>query len=173
MYSFREGQPQLSDYSAIKEFDWPPIQPRSYLSPMNSSFGNVYDVLLDGHSHTTYSDGRMSPETLIKWHIANGYNAVIVTDHNTIRGGLAAQKIAKEKYADQITVIPGMELTCCRLHMNLIGINETIDIAITKWPTDDQLRATIKRTHDLGGLAIVNHIPWSNTTGKFAPIVQP
>ncbi|KAG0334552.1 hypothetical protein BG000_008236 [Podila horticola] len=164
MYSFREGQPQLSDYSAIKEFDWPPIQPRSYLSPMNSSFGNDYDVLLDGHSHTTYSDGRMTPETLIKWHIANGYNAVIVTDHNTIKGGLAAQMIAKEKYADQITVIPGMELTCCRLHMNLIGINETIDIAITKWPTDDQLRATIKRTHDLGGLAIINHIPWSNTT---------
>ncbi|KAF9294844.1 hypothetical protein BGZ74_011073 [Mortierella antarctica] len=164
MYSFREGQPQLSDYSAIREFDWPPIQPRSYLSPMNSSFGNEYDVLLDGHSHTTYSDGRMTPETLIKWHIANGYNAVIVTDHNNIKGGLVAQKIAKEKYADQITVIPGMELTCCRLHMNLIGINETIDIAITKWPTDDQLRATIKRTHDLGGLAIINHIPWSNTT---------
>lgn len=68
MYSFRNGQPQLSDYAAIKEFDWPPIQPSSYLSPMNSTFGN-YDVLLDGHSHSTYSDGRMSPETLIKWHI--------------------------------------------------------------------------------------------------------
>lgn len=50
--------------------------------------------------------------------------------------------------------------------MNLIGINETIDIAITKWPTDDQLRATIQRTHELGGLAIINHIPWSNTTGN-------
>ncbi|KAF9028623.1 hypothetical protein BGZ52_009579 [Haplosporangium bisporale] len=163
VYSFRDGQPQLSDYAAVTEFDWPPIQPRSYLSPMNSTFGN-YDVLLDGHSHSTYSDGRMSPETLIKWHIANGFNAVIVTDHNTIEGGLAAQKIGQEKYADQITVIPGMELSCCRLHMNLIGINETIDIAITKWPTDDQLKATIQRTHDLGGLAIINHIPWSNTT---------
>lgn len=54
--------------------------------------------------------------------------------------------------------------------MNLIGINETIDTAITKWPTDDQLRATIKRTHDLGGLAIINHIPWSNTTGKFGAL---
>lgn len=76
MYSFREGQPQLSDYSAIKEFDWPPIQPRSYLSPMNSSFGNDYDVLLDGHSHTTYSDGRMTPETLIKWHIGKSLAAI-------------------------------------------------------------------------------------------------
>ncbi|KAG0284186.1 hypothetical protein BGZ96_011453 [Linnemannia gamsii] len=57
-----------------------------------------------------------------------------------------------------------MELTTCRFHMNLIGINETIDYAIKKWPTDDELRQTIARTHELGGLAIINHIPWSNTT---------
>ncbi|KAF9091546.1 hypothetical protein BGX23_005057 [Mortierella sp. AD031] len=48
--------------------------------------------------------------------------------------------------------------------MNLIGINETIDYAIKKWPTDDDLRKTIARTHELGGLAIINHIPWSNST---------
>ncbi|KAF9387081.1 hypothetical protein BGX21_000651 [Mortierella sp. AD011] len=163
LYSFRDNQPASVDYAGVTEFNWT-INPRSYLNPMNTSFGNDYDVLLDGHSHTTYSDGRMSPETLLKWHIANGYNAVIVSDHNTIDGGLAAQKIALEKYADMITVIPGMELSCCRLHMNLIGINETIDIAITKWPTDEQLKATIDRTHELGGLVIINHIPWSNTT---------
>ena len=43
--------------------------------------------------------------------IANGYNAVVVSDHNTIAGGLAAQEIALEKYKDNITVIPAMELT--------------------------------------------------------------
>ncbi|KAF9950845.1 hypothetical protein BGZ72_007562 [Mortierella alpina] len=160
LYSLRSRKPELTDYSAVHDFDWTPINPRSYLSPMNASFGDQYDVLLDGHSHTTFSDGRMSPETLLKWHIANGYNAVIVSDHNTIEGGLATQKLAQKKYADKITVIPAMELTCCRLHMNLIGINETIDIAITKWPTDEQLKATIARTHELGGLAIINHIPW-------------
>lgn len=151
LYSFRSRQPELSDYSAVQDFDWTPINPRSYLSPMNASFGDQYDVLLDGHSHSTYSDGRMTPETLLKWHIgtagitffffcvaalsmhmaifavffnccscrlflencclANGYNAVIVSDHNTILGGLAAQKLAQEKYADKITVIPAMELT--------------------------------------------------------------
>ncbi|KAG0040915.1 hypothetical protein BGZ83_002414 [Gryganskiella cystojenkinii] len=164
VYSFRPGQPELVDYAALTSFDWTPINPRSYLSPMNATFGDQYDTLLDGHSHSVYSDGRMSPDTLLKWHIANGFNAVIVSDHNTIEGGLAAQKLAMEKYAGQITVIPAMELSCCRLHMNLIGINETIDIAMHKWPTDDQLKATIARTHELGGLAIINHIPWSNTT---------
>ena len=69
VYSFRPGQPELSDYGALTSFDWTPINPRSYLSPMNASFGDQYDVLLDGHSHSVYSDGRMTPETLIKWHI--------------------------------------------------------------------------------------------------------
>ncbi|KAG0366119.1 Polymerase/histidinol phosphatase-like protein [Gamsiella multidivaricata] len=164
MYSLREGQPESLDYAQVNDFDWTPINPRGYLKPWNETFGDQWDVLLDGHSHSRYSDGRMGSETLLKWHIANGYNALVVSDHNTVAGGLAAQKIALEKYADKITVIPAMELTCCRLHMNLIGINETIDYAITKWPTDDQLRATIARAHELGGLAIINHIPWSNTT---------
>ncbi|KAF9581383.1 hypothetical protein BGW38_001625 [Lunasporangiospora selenospora] len=169
VYSFRPGQVELSDYNAVTEFDWEPIQPQTYLSPMvnASSFApeaGGYNILLDGHSHSVYSDGRMSPEVLLKWHIANGYNAVVVSDHNTIRGGLAAQKVAFEKYNDTITVIPAMELTTCRFHMNLIGINETIDIALKKWPTDEEIKAAIDRTHALGGLAIINHIPWSNTT---------
>ncbi|KAF9978451.1 hypothetical protein BGZ73_002347 [Actinomortierella ambigua] len=163
LYSYRDNQPKQMDYEAIQEFNWPPVNPRSYLASMNATFGE-YDVLLDGHSHTIYSDGIMTPETLIKWHIANGYNALIVSDHNTIEGGLAAEKIAKENYADKITVIPAMELSCCRFHMNLIGVNETIDISMTKWPTDEQIKATIQRTHELGGIAVVNHIPWSNAT---------
>ncbi|KAF9920305.1 hypothetical protein FBU30_009897, partial [Linnemannia zychae] len=164
-YSFRDRQPELTNYAGLTEFPWTPINPRSYLSPMNASFGGNYDVLLDGHSHSIYSDGRMSSETLLKWHLANGFNAVIVSDHNTIEGGLAAQEIAlSDEYVNKITVIPAMELSTCRLHMNLIGINETIDYAIKKWPTDDDLRKTIARTHELGGLAIINHIPWSNTT---------
>ncbi|KAK3839648.1 MAG: Polymerase/histidinol phosphatase-like protein [Linnemannia gamsii] len=164
-YSRRGDQPEMTDYDGLTEFPWTPINPRSYLSPMNASFGNNYDVLLNGHSHSIYSDGRMSPETLLKWHIANGFNAVVVSDHNTINGGLAAQEVAEsDEYAGKITVIPAMELTNCRVHMNLVGINETIDYAIKKWPTDDDIRKTIARTHELGGIAIINHISWSNTT---------
>ncbi|KAL1923574.1 uncharacterized protein VTP21DRAFT_8554 [Calcarisporiella thermophila] len=143
------------------EFEWR-ADPRSYLVPFNMSFGE-YNILLDGHSHTTYSDGVMSPEQVINWHIANGYNAVIVSDHNTIKGGLEAEKIALEKYNGTIVVIPAMEYSCCRIHMNLIGINETIPFGPPN-PTDDDLRRAINRTHELGGLVIVNHIPWSNTT---------
>lgn len=59
-----------STYSGVT-FDW------SYLpqyAPINSSYAN-YTVLLDGHCHTPY----LSAEQNIEWHLANGYNAFIVT----------------------------------------------------------------------------------------------
>ncbi|GBC20762.2 polymerase/histidinol phosphatase-like protein [Rhizophagus irregularis DAOM 181602=DAOM 197198] len=41
--------------------------------------------------------------------IANGYNAIIVSDYDNIEGALEAQRIAREKYNDSITVILAME----------------------------------------------------------------
>jgi hypothetical protein len=38
---------------------------------------------LDTHAHSTASDGWMTPEQCIMWHIANGFNAFVLTDHNT------------------------------------------------------------------------------------------
>ncbi|PKY47526.1 hypothetical protein RhiirA4_462739 [Rhizophagus irregularis] len=60
---------------------------------IDNDFGE-FNVLLDGHSHTKFSDGRMNPEQLLKWAIANGYNAIIVSDHNNIEGVSEAQRIA-------------------------------------------------------------------------------
>jgi len=49
--------------------------------------------------------------------------------------------------------------------MNLIGINETI--APSKaFPSDDELKAAINRTHELGGIAVLNHWAWSHVTGS-------
>jgi hypothetical protein len=43
--------------------------------------------------------------------------------------------------------------------MNLIGINQTFDG--DAYPTDEEIQRVINKTHELGGLAVVNHIPWS------------
>ncbi|KAI8074847.1 polymerase/histidinol phosphatase-like protein [Gongronella butleri] len=158
---YTDDLPTAADYSNLV-FDWQ-VNPRSYLTPYNQSF--QYNILLDGHSHTNYSDGKMNPRQLLDWHIANGFNAVMVTDHNTLSGGQAAEQLAlnDDYYRERIVVIPGMEYSCCRIHMNLIGINETIQVG-PPVPTDQDLQAVINRTHALGGIVIVNHIPWSNTT---------
>lgn len=156
---YTDDLPKPEDFSNLN-FDWK-IDPRTYLTPHNASF--QYNVLLDGHSHSTYSDGKMNPRQLLDWHLANGFNAVMVTDHNTIAGGLAAEKLALAEYNSSIVVIPGMEYTCCRIHMNFIDINETIPTT-GPFPSDEDLQKAINRVHELGGLVIVNHIPWSNTT---------
>jgi hypothetical protein len=49
--------------------------------------------------------------------------------------------------------------------MNFLDINETIPTT-GPTPTDEELQTAINRVHELGGIVIVNHIPWSNTTGK-------
>lgn len=86
---------------------------------------------------------------------------------------MAAQELAlnDERYKDRIVVIPGIEYTCCRIHMNLININESVPIGPPE-PSDEQLQDVIRRVHELGGLVIVNHIPWSNTTRKYCISIQ-
>ncbi|CEP15838.1 hypothetical protein [Parasitella parasitica] len=153
---YTDGMPKSEDFSKLS-FDWK-VNPRDYLTPYNATF--QYNVLMNGHAHSTYSDGKMNVRQLLQWHIANGYNAVMVTDHNTIEGGLAAEKLALAEYNDTIVVIPGMEYT---IHMNFIDINETVH-ATAPVPSDEELQRVIRRVHELGGLVIVNHIPWSNTT---------
>ncbi|KAJ1823549.1 hypothetical protein LPJ56_002963 [Coemansia sp. RSA 2599] len=143
-------------------FDWE-TSPRDSLVPFDPSLSN-YNVLLDGHAHTTVSDGRLSPEQLVDYSIAQGCNAVIVTDHNTVRGGLRAEQYAKTRYPGEFVVIPGMEYSNCRIHMNFININATVKVGNREFPSDEDMQLAINRVHELGGLVIVNHIPWSNRT---------
>ncbi|KAJ2221633.1 hypothetical protein IWW45_008820 [Coemansia sp. RSA 485] len=143
-------------------FGWT-TKPQDSLVPFDPLFGD-YNVLLDGHAHTTVSDGRLSPEQLVDYSIAQGCNAVIVTDHNTVRGGLQAEKYAKAKYPGEFVVIPGMEYSNCRIHMNFININTTVKVGNKEFPSDEDMQLAINRVHELGGLVIVNHIPWSNRT---------
>lgn len=108
--------------------------------------------------------------TNVKAYLSN-FNCDKCSDHNTIAGGLAAEKLALAEYNSSIVVIPGMEYTCCRIHMNFIDINETIPTT-GPFPSDEDLQKAINRVHELGGLVIVNHIPWSNTTRKCRHITK-
>ena len=84
--------------------------------PWDPNFG-PYNVLLETHSHSYWSDGSMTPEQVVEWAIAYGYTAVVVTDHNTVEGGLRAKKYTEEKgyEKDTIVAIPGVEYTCALL----------------------------------------------------------
>ena len=64
---------------------------------------------IDLHTHTTASDGTDTPSMLVQHAIAANLDAVAITDHDTVAGVEEGCLFAKEK---EITVIPGIELSC-------------------------------------------------------------
>jgi 3',5'-nucleoside bisphosphate phosphatase len=68
------------------------------------------------HVHTSYSDGRGSPEELLRHAADVGVTTIAITDHDTAEGARAAVAVAP---AHGVTLIPAIELTCrwdaCRL----------------------------------------------------------
>jgi putative hydrolase len=72
--------------------------------------------LYNFHSHTTLSDGKLSPLELLRWAVSRGYSALGVTDHAGLAelDWLADQlgtscRVAQEEWG--IEAIPGVELT--------------------------------------------------------------
>lgn len=63
---------------------------------------------VDLHSHTTASDGRLSPEELVEKAASLGIDVLAITDHDTTDGLPAAQAEAKRW---DITVVPGVEIS--------------------------------------------------------------
>lgn len=63
---------------------------------------------LDFHTHSTASDGSLSPEELVKAGVDLGLDGIALTDHDTIAG--LDQALAAGKHHG-LPVIPGIELT--------------------------------------------------------------
>lgn len=118
-----------------------------------------FNIVFDHHSHTKYSDGILTVEQNILWHLAHGFNAMALSDHNTMKGTEEFDTLAT-KYSSQIALVKGMEWTTNRIHLNLLGITELVQVPSNN-PTNEEIQAAIDETHDQGGVVVVNHIPWS------------
>ncbi|NHJ46389.1 MAG: PHP domain-containing protein [Asgard group archaeon] len=118
-----------------------------------------YNIVYDHHSHSRYSDGILTIEQNILWHLAHGFNAISITDHNTMVNKVKIASMA-EKYQDKIVMILGMEWTTRRVHLNLLGITNTVHVP-SDYPTDLEIQEAINATHDQGGVVVADHLPWS------------
>jgi hypothetical protein len=120
-----------------------------------------WNILLDTHFHTRYSDGLMTIEEGIKWHIAMGFNAFFVTDHNTSANYDEILRL-QEKYKDECLVLPGIELAGKFGHLNIIGLQQPWDTnRFPSFDTAEDVKAIVEEAHKQGALVTWNHYPWS------------
>jgi predicted metal-dependent phosphoesterase TrpH len=101
----------------------------------------------DLHIHTQYSScSRIKPEKLLEIAKKKGLNGIAVTDHNTIKGGLEAKKLSKDK---NFEVIVGAEIKTPQ--------GEILGYYLTKEIKSRTPAEVIDEIHSQGGLAFIAH----------------
>lgn len=109
------------------------------------------NLKLDLHMHTKYSpDGFMEVGELICRAKERGLSGVAITDHDCCDALLEASEIGKR---GDFLVIPGIEVKSKHGDILGLGITEVVERRLSA-------RETVKKIHDLGGLAIAAH-PYS------------
>jgi len=65
----------------------------------------------DLHIHTTASDGRLSPNSILQQAMEVGLSYIAIADHDTVDGLLEINEIIKKNTIDTISIIPGIEFS--------------------------------------------------------------
>jgi hypothetical protein len=111
-----------------------------------------YQVLkVETHLHTLHSDGQASVEAMFSACLSAGYDAVALTDHNTLSGMDVAMNVADTL---GLILIPGVEVTTFRGHAIALGVSR-----VPEW-RDLEARgmdALAEEVHADGGLLCVAH----------------
>lgn len=110
-------------------------------------------INVDLHIHTRFSpDSEVSPTDLVNRCVKVGLNCIAVTDHNTIEGALAVQKIA------DFQVIVGEEIGSASGEITGLFLKEKVPKRLS--PIE-----TVKRIKDQGGLVSIPH-PFDRFRGE-------
>jgi len=110
------------------------------------------------HTHTTNSDGELSPQEVANWYRNQGYDFLMLSDHNKLTDvrGLSDP---------DFLVMSGIEFDVDRTELgetyHLLGLNLNEEI---KLPQRITAQETIDLIHSKGGEVIVAHPYWSGLT---------
>ncbi len=87
--------------------------------------------MIDLHTHSTASDGTMTPEELVEHAAAVGVTAIALTDHDTVAGVNRAVRAGKRV---GVNVIPGIELEVSVPDEDAIaGTCHLLGLGLTAW----------------------------------------
>src|SRR5256885_1917930 len=108
-------------------------------------------VKVETHLHSLHSDGQANVAAMFEaCHSAN-YDAVALTDHNTVSGLDEAASVADRL---GLIFIPGVEVTTFRGHAGVMGVSR-----VPEWRDleDRGIGALADEVHIAGGLVCVAH----------------
>lgn len=82
----------------------------------------MQDLHYDLHSHTTASDGTLSPAELVSRAHASGVNVLAITDHDVTSGLQEADQVAREL---GLSLVPGVEISVSwnGVTIHILGLN--------------------------------------------------
>ena len=95
--------------------------------------------LSDLHTHTTASDGTLSPASNIRRAVEKGLGAIAITDHDTVNG--IPEAILEAKNHEGFTCIPGIEISTLYEGQDIHVLGYFID-----YEDDDFLKALSRLT---------------------------
>jgi predicted metal-dependent phosphoesterase TrpH len=113
----------------------------------------------DLHIHTTCSQNKIwgpdaisTPRQVVKAAISKGLDGIAVTDHDTVKGGLLASKIAR-RLDKNFLVIPGIEIKCKN--------GDIIGLGVQSNPRDGMGKLSaieaVEMLKDMGALVVAPH----------------
>lgn len=103
------------------------------------------------HTHTIASDGIMEPNELVMRSKGRGYEAIVVTDHNTTTSCQAAEIAGKK---EGVLVIPGIEWTTFWGHIVISGGTSRVD---WRHVNLDNIEEKLKEAKKDGDLVTIAH----------------
>lgn len=102
----------------------------------------------DLHSHTTLSDGRLTPAELVARAAERGVDVLAITDHDTV----AAIAPARAAAAATLTVVAGVEISArwCEKELHIVGLGVDIHNPVLTEGLAVQREARRARAEEMG-----------------------
>lgn len=115
---------------------------------------------MDLHTHSTASDGILSPELLVSRAVARGVTLLALTDHDTQAGWPAARAAAQ---AAALDLVPGVELSATwrGRGVHIVGLGQDPD-----HPVLVQALAALSQVRSERGLAIARALARAGLSGE-------
>lgn len=95
------------------------------------------------HTHTTETDGKLDPATVVQRYESEGYDFLFLTDHN---------RVIDLPPSRHMLVFPGEEVTLKHEHINGLNLHRTIPRKVA-----GTAAGAVKKILVQGGIPIVNH----------------